>query len=91
MRLRSLKTRFILASFLWTGGLLAIAHMASMLIIRHSYALLVPSHMVVLSLAIPCMIAGFVGVRRGLSPFDELRKRLTSVREGHDQTLAGRI
>lgn len=89
MRVRSLRTRFILASFLWTGGLLAIAHMASMLIIRRSYVVLLPSHMIVLSLAIPCLIAGFVGVRRGLSPFDELRKRLISVREGHDQRLAG--
>ena len=34
MRLRSLKTRFILASFLWTAGLLAIAHMVSLAILR---------------------------------------------------------
>ena len=89
MRVRSLKTRFILASFLWTAGLLAIAHMASMAIIRRGHVLEVPSHMILLSLAIPCVIAGFVGVRRGLSPFDELRKRLTSVREGRDQRLTG--
>ncbi len=89
MRLRSLKTRFILASFLWTGGLLAIAHMLSIAIIRRSHVIQMPNHLLVLALAIPCMVAGFVGVRRGLSPFDELRRRLTSVREGRDHRLEG--
>jgi signal transduction histidine kinase len=89
MRLRSLKTRFILASFLWTAGLLAIAHMVSLAILRRGHVLVLPSHMIVLALAIPCVIAGFVGVRRGLSPFDELRQRLSSVREGREKRLTG--
>ena len=89
MRLRSLKTRFILASFLWTGGLLGISHLISIALISHRHVVQIPHHMALLSVAIPCLIFGFIGVRRGLSPFDELRKRLASVREGRDTRLEG--
>jgi signal transduction histidine kinase len=90
MPLRSLKARFILASVLWTAGLLAISHMLMMALMWRAPFLRHLNHVAVLALAIPCLIAGFVGVRRGLSPFAALRERLALVRDGRERRLHGR-
>lgn len=89
MKLRSLKGRFILASILWTAGLLGVSHLTSLLLLRHfrihgSFHL----YIVIIPAAI-AMIIGFLGVRRGLSPFTLLRQRLADVRDGRAPRLEG--
>jgi signal transduction histidine kinase len=87
--LTSLRSRLIVASVLWTAGLLMLMHMLSLMVIH-----IVPSvrgaHSVVAVFAgIGCMVAGFVCARRGLMPFRELRERLAEVRSGREGRVAG--
>jgi signal transduction histidine kinase len=42
-----------------------------------------------IGIAIVLMIAGFAQLRRGLKPFDELRERLSHVRDGRDRRVGG--
>jgi signal transduction histidine kinase len=39
--------------------------------------------------SITCIVAGIAQLRRGLSPFDQLRSRLGAVRDGRDRRLEG--
>jgi len=87
--LRSLRARFLLASVIWTGGLLALAHLLSMAVIRrHTWMMRVDTHMLML-LGVAFALAGFWQVRRGFSPFNELRERLSAVREGSERRVEG--
>ena len=87
--LRSLRARFLLASVIWTGGLLALAHLLSMAVIRrHTWMMRVDTHMLML-LGVAFALVGFWQVRRGFSPFNELRERLSAVREGSERRVEG--
>jgi signal transduction histidine kinase len=94
MRLISLKARILLGAFLWTVGLFTIA-----LVFLHS-VLHYPSaegasHWVFRSapalatLAVVSMLWGFLQVRRGLSPINELRHRLAALHKGVDMRVGG--
>ena len=87
MRFRSLRARFIVSSICWTGGLLFVAHMTSMVMIRGAISL--HGHWILAILAVIFMIAGLAGVQRGFSPFKQLRERLSRVRDGSDRRLDG--
>jgi signal transduction histidine kinase len=85
----SLRSRLFIGSLLWTAGLLAVAHIISaMLAYRYNIHLLAHSTMISL-VAIGFMAAGLSQVRRGLSPFDQLRARLSAVRDGRDRRIEG--
>jgi signal transduction histidine kinase len=87
--LRSLRSRLILASVLWTGGLLMLMHMISVLVM-HVYPGVRtsrPAGPVVVSLVL--MTAGVLGVRQSLTPFRRLRERLMAVRVGEDRRIEG--
>ena len=87
--LRSLRSRLILASLLWTAGLLALMHMLSLFVIhivpvmRTSYAM-----WPVLG-GLIFMAAGLFALRQGLRPFRRLRERLAAVRKGDDRRVEG--
>jgi signal transduction histidine kinase len=86
---RSLRSRVILGSLLWTAGLLGIAHMASLLMI-HKYPMVLRfPHGGVLIVAVVFMVAGLSGLQSGLSPFGTLRTRLSAVRDGRDAQVSG--
>jgi signal transduction histidine kinase len=87
--LRSLRSRLILASLLWTAGLLALMHMLSLLVM-HVLPGIRTSHSTgpVLT-GIVLLGAGVIGVRQGLTPFWRLRTRLTAVRTGEDRRVEG--
>jgi signal transduction histidine kinase len=87
--LRSLRARFLVASLLWTAGLLALAHFVSLAILRGSPVVLT-QHGLSMIFASVSMAAGFLGVRRGLSPFGSLRTRLAALRAGESRRLEGR-
>ena len=92
MNLLSLKARILLGAILWTTGLFTIAGAFLHFVFPHS-----PAHRMfrwmfwygpVLALVgLLCMLFGFLLVRRGMSPLNQLRNRLTAVHKG----LAGRV
>lgn len=80
-----------MGAVLWTLGLLAVSivvitfesHVRSGLMVLHAHV-----HLTSL-LAIACMIAGIVVLRRAVSPFNVLRDRLADVRKGAERQLSG--
>ncbi len=90
MRLvNSLRWRVILGSLLWTAGLLPIAHLIFLVFIPRAPGVLRMNHVGLLMLAVMFMAAGLLGLRSGLSPFKELRSRLSDVRGGRDSRVGG--
>jgi signal transduction histidine kinase len=88
--LGSLRARFIVGSVLWTLGLLAISHMLFVALVEYLPNMLAIRHWVVLSVvALAFMLGGLSQVRRGLSPINQLRARLASVREGRAPRIEG--
>lgn len=96
MRLRSFRAHLMLGSVLWTAGLFAaVVLLSTALLLRypgwpgilHGAALTHTALFIVVAFA--CMLAGLSQVRRGLSLFDQLRQRLSSVRDGRDRRVEG--
>lgn len=89
MKLRSLRSRLILASILWTAGLLMMMHMLSMLLI-HAFPAIRGAHSVLAVFGgLLMMVAGFWSAWRGLEPFRALRERLAAVRAGENAEVTG--
>jgi signal transduction histidine kinase len=89
MVLRSLRSRVILGSLLWTAGLLAFAHLLFLALSRRFPVVFRVDHRVVIVVAVFFLLAGLTGLRSGLSPFDQLRARLLAVRDGRDCRVQG--
>ncbi len=87
--LRSLRSRLILASVLWTGGLLMALHIFSMVAIHHLPRFRPGQLGVPVSIAIAVMCAGVVVLWFSLKPFRRLRGTLAAVRAGRDRQIAG--
>ena len=96
MRLRSLRSRLLLGALLWAAGLFAAGLIVSSAVMLSNprYPRLV--HGTALNygialgvVAVVCMIAGLVQVRRGVSPVSQLRGRLSRVHAGLDDRLEG--
>jgi len=87
--LTSLRSKLILASVLWTAGLLLLIHMLSLAFLRALPALLRFRGIGPVMLGLALMLAGLVALRAALKPFRRLRERLTAVRAGQDRQLAG--
>jgi signal transduction histidine kinase len=87
MSIISLKARILLGAVLWTIGLFAIAFLVLHFILpppsAHGVFLWVSryGHAAALA-ALLCMLFGFLQVRRGLLPINEMRNRLTAVHSG---------
>jgi signal transduction histidine kinase len=92
----SLRARVLLGAFLWSLGLF----LGSGLLLTH-YMLFVPTvpgifhgffaeYMWGIAITtVVCLVVGLAQVRRGLASFNELRARLSGVREGRAARLAG--
>jgi signal transduction histidine kinase len=90
MRPRSLRAQFLVGSVLWTLGLLGASHMFFVLVTQYVPQLLRVQHWVVVgSLALVLMLGGLSQVRRGLSPVNQLRGRLASLRDGRATRVDG--
>src|SRR5262249_29038066 len=88
--MRSFRVRLLFGSVLGALGLLAISHFVSVFFFRHyRVQLRLGSTAIVLTIALVFIAVGFVQVRRGLSPFDEMRRRLGSVRDGRSRRVEG--
>jgi len=94
MNLLSLKTRILLGAILWTIGLFTIAGVFLHFVFHHPSAQVVSHGMfrhapATALVAVLCMLFGFLQVRRGMSPINELRNRLTAVHKGIDARVVG--
>jgi signal transduction histidine kinase len=87
---QSLKGQFVLGSVLWTLGLLGASHLAFVYVTQYVPHILVIQHWTVLGvLAVVFMLGGLTQVRRGLSPVNQLRSRLSAVRHGASARVDG--
>jgi signal transduction histidine kinase len=89
--LRSLRSKLILASVLWTAGLLAVMHMLSLMVMHAFPAIRSTNNYVFPILAgLVLMAAGvLLGLGQALTPFRRLRERLLAVRAGADRRVEG--
>lgn len=90
--MKSFRTRLLIGSIIFAGGLLAVFHMLSMTLFRrfpHSFAMRI-DHVTLVGLSLILIVIGVSQIRRGLSPFDQLRERLTAVRGGSERRLEGK-
>src|SRR5260370_34576119 len=86
---RSLRSRLILASLLWTAGLLLLMHILS-LKVMHVVPRAEGSHATVAALAaLALMAAGVVGLRQGLKPFRRLPEKMMAGRGGGEPRVQG--
>jgi signal transduction histidine kinase len=79
----------ILASLLWTAGLLMLMHIVSLMVIHVSPAAFRFRTIGPVLLGLVLMAAGILGLRQGLTPFRRLRERLMAVRMGEDRRVEG--
>ena len=94
MRLLSLKTRILFGAVLWTIGLFMMAALVLNVVmfqyvdpvVLHSTFRVAPVPALV---AVLCMVLGFLQVRRGLSPINQLRRRLAAVHKGAEARVGG--
>ncbi|OFW06557.1 MAG: hypothetical protein A3H96_12885 [Acidobacteria bacterium RIFCSPLOWO2_02_FULL_67_36] len=96
-RALSLRARLLFGALLWTAGLFILtAFLHSHVLSAHPalprlFNRVFLSHTSLLGVvALVCMAAGLVQVRRGLVSFSDLRARLTAVRDGREPRLDGR-
>jgi signal transduction histidine kinase len=90
MILRSFRLRLLLGALLAALGLVLVVHLGSILLIRqHRIVFHLGPASLMLIFALICLVAGLLQVRTGLSPFDQLRSRLSAVRDGRERLLEG--
>jgi signal transduction histidine kinase len=90
--MKSFRTRLLIGSIIFAGGMLAVFHLFSMAMFRrfpHSFVMRL-DHASIVFVALIFIIVVLAQMRRGLSPFDELRARLGAVRQGSERRLEGR-
>ncbi len=87
---RSLRSSLAFGAVLWTAGLLAFTHFATTLLMHRFPGIMPVAHGTGLSIiAFILIVAGASQVRRGMSPFNELRDRLSAVRDGRSPRVEG--
>jgi signal transduction histidine kinase len=89
--MKSFRTRLLIGSIIFAGGMLAVFHLFSMALFRrfpHSFVMRM-DHVSIVLVALIFIVIGVALMRRGLSPFDELRARLAAVRDGRERRLEG--
>src|SRR5438046_10267150 len=90
MALRSLRSHLIVGSLLWTLGVVTVATVVVMTIVHSHPRWHVAAHTVLISIAAVTFVAGgLVQLGRGLSPLNQLRARLASVRNGQSNHVDG--
>jgi signal transduction histidine kinase len=90
--MRSLRSRLLLGGLLWMIAVLLVTHLiATAVVFAHAGRhVRVVTHFGALGLvAVGFVAVGLSLVRRGLSPFGQLRKRLSAVRAGQDRRVEG--
>jgi signal transduction histidine kinase len=85
---RSFRSRMIIGSLVWTIGLLLVTTVIGAVIVhRNRHLILFVHNSALIVFSTIFLLGGLSMLRRGLSPFNELRERLAAVRDGR----AGRV
>lgn len=86
----SLRSRVIVASLLWTGGLLSLMHLLSLLVI-HTLPSIQGGHaaLVGTALGVVLMLVGFGVAWRSLTPLRGLEEKVVAVTTGHATRVDG--
>jgi len=87
--LRSLGARVLVGSLLWTLGLITLVIILVTLYQWRFHWQLAVHTALLLAMGVSLMAAGFAQLRKGLRPFNELRARLSRVRDGRDHRVTG--
>jgi signal transduction histidine kinase len=87
--LRSLRSTLILASLLWTAGLLMLMHMISMTMLHVLPGFRSSRPAGPIAVGLVFMAAGVWWARHGLTPFRLLRERLMAIRAGQERRIEG--
>jgi signal transduction histidine kinase len=86
----SLSVRLLVASFIWTLGLLYVTHITSVYIIVGPGAFIRLDRIALMSLlALAFMVCGALVFRRTIRSFLTLRRRLMDVQEGRERRVTG--
>ena len=85
----SLRSRLILASILWTGGLLMLMHMLALMAVHVFPSARRMNSPWVAAAGLVLMAAGLAWVRESLLPFARLRTRLLAIRMGEARRVEG--
>ncbi|HYP05084.1 MAG TPA: sensor histidine kinase, partial [Bryobacteraceae bacterium] len=86
---RSLRSTLILASVLWTGGLLALMHMLSLLLIHGMPGVLRLDHRIGIFVGGLLMSAGAFTLIHGVAPFRLLKEKLIATTRGEHRHIDG--
>lgn len=92
----SLRARVLLGALLWTAGLFVVTGiLTTLVLLRYQHGPRIFHGMFVhptiaTIVAVICMAAGLWQVRRGISPIEQLRARLSGLRDGTDARIDGR-
>ena len=88
---RSLRSRVIVASVLWTAGLLSLMHLLSLTVI-HTLPASAGGHTAVVGTALGVLLmgAGFFAARRSLQPLRGLEQKVEAVTAGRATRVEGR-
>lgn len=86
---RSLRSKVILASVLWTAGLLSLMHLLSLLVIHALPGMERDTAVLGTALGVALMLAGFAVVWRGLTPLRGLEPKVLAVTTGHASRVEG--
>jgi signal transduction histidine kinase len=92
----SLRAQMLVGALLWTAGLFTAAAVAVTFVMYHHPRTPRMFHAPFLyfktasTIAVLCMIAGFLQVRKGLSAVHQLRERLAAVHRGRERFVEGR-
>ena len=91
MRKRTLRSRIVIGSILWSLGFSALmAFLATMLFRSHRQQLAPTLHLILISGAsIISIVVGLLEVGRGLAPLARLRAKLVDVRDGRERRVDG--
>jgi signal transduction histidine kinase len=91
----SLRSRLFSGAVFWSVGLLILASVALSTAVDHHPSAAIGVHVALAygfiapAIAVLCMVAGFLQVRRGLSGVGALRDRLSALRQGRHHRLDG--
>jgi signal transduction histidine kinase len=89
---RSFRSQLLLGSILATAGLLPLGHIATLTLIHKHPEMQIRTTIhatTLIAVAVGLLAAGLVLLRRGLSPFDQLRSRLAALRDGRERRIEG--
>ena len=87
--LRSLHSWLILASILWTSGLLLLMHMLMLLVVHVLPGVRGGPSLPAVLVGLACMAGGLLCARRVVLPFRDLREQLGRVRSGQGRRVLG--